>query len=137
MLLREDAMKPIEILVVDDDLGNILLIRQALAEEPYPINLRVAPDGRRACQMLAAKRIQPDLVILELNLPKMSGWSVLESADPYVPVVVFTSESNDTDRRMARELGVVDFVEKPTHPVDFVQAVSEIVRQWAAVPQLQ
>jgi DNA-binding response OmpR family regulator len=129
-------MKPIEILVVDDDLGNILLIRQALAEEHYPINLRVAPDGRRACHMLASNRVKPDLVILELNLPKMSGLSVLQSTDPYVPVVVFTSFSSAADRDTALELGAVDFVQKPTHPVDFVHAVSEIVRQWTPVPAL-
>ena len=125
-------MKPIELLVVDDNIGDVFLVRQALADEPYPINIRVALDGRRARQMLDAKHMQPDLVILDLNLPKQSGLSVLESIDPYVPVVVFTSLSNPNDRRAAFELGVVDYVEKPFHPTEFVDAVSHIVREWAA-----
>jgi chemotaxis family two-component system response regulator Rcp1 len=125
-------MKPIELLVVDDNIGDVFLVRQALADEPYPINIRVALDGRRARQMLDAKHMQPDLVILDLNLPKQSGLSVLESIDPYVPVVVFTSLSNPNDRRAAFDLGVVDYVEKPFHPTEFVDAVSHIVREWAA-----
>lgn len=129
-------MKPIEVLVVDDNIGDIFLIQQALADEPHPINIRVAPDGRRARQMLDAKHMQPDLVILDLNLPKLSGMSVLESTDPYVSVVVFTSLSNPNDRRAAFELGALDYVEKPSHPIEFVEAVSHIVRQWVAAPQL-
>lgn len=129
-------MKPIELLVVDDNVGDIFLIHQALAEEPYPINIRVAPDGRRARQMLAAKHLQPDLVILDLNLPKRSGLSVLESTDPYVPVVVFTASSDPDDRRTALELGVVDFVQKPSHATEFIEAVSQMIRQWVAAPQL-
>jgi len=129
-------MKPIELLVVDNSIGDIVLIRQALADEPYPINVRFAPDGGRARQMLEAKNLQPDLVILDLNLPTVSGMSVLESTDPYVPVVVFTSLSNRNDRRTAFELGVVDYVQKPSHPTEFIEAVLQIVRQWVAAPQL-
>jgi len=135
-ILREEGMKPIELLVVDNSIGDICLIRQALADEPYPINVRVAADGRRARQMLDAKDMQPDLVILDLNLPMLSGLAVLESTDPYVPVVVFTSLSNPNHRRAAFELGVVDYVEKPSHPTEFVEAVSHIVRQWATASQL-
>jgi len=127
-------MQPIELLVVDNNISDIFLIRQALAEEPYPSNIRVAPDSPRACQMMAASHIQPDLVILDLNLPKLSGLAVLESIDPNVPVVVFTSSTTAIDRRMAFELGVVDYVEKPPHPTEFIEAVSRIVKQWVAVP---
>ena len=126
-------MKPIELLVADNNARDIFLIHQALAEEPYPINISVASDGRQACQMLATKKFHPDLVILELDLPKLSGLSVLECTDPYVPVVVFTSLSNATDRRMAMDLGVVEYVEKPADPNEFIEAASRIFKQWTAV----
>ena len=125
-------MNPIEVLVVDHNITDIFLIRQALAEEPYPINIRVAPSAQRGCQMLADKRCQPDLVILDLSL--RSGLSVLESADIYIPVVVFTSAPTSAEQCLAFELGVVDYVEKPSHPSEFVEAVCRMVREWASVP---
>jgi CheY-like chemotaxis protein len=127
-------MKPIELLVVDNNISDIFLIRQAVAEESHPTNIRVAPDGHRACQMVAEGHIQPDLVILDLNLPKLSGLAVWESIDPHVPVVVFTSSASSIDRRVACEIGAVDFVEKPSHPTDFIETVSRLVKQWTAVP---
>lgn len=127
-------MKPIEVLLVDDNAGDILLMRQALARESYPVVVRVAMDGRQACQMLAGREFNPDLVILDLNLPKISGLSVLECTDPYVPVVVFTSSSNPDDRRAAFELGVVEYVEKPSDLAEYTNAVSRIVQQWG-LPQ--
>jgi CheY-like chemotaxis protein len=127
-------MQPIEILVVDNHISDIFLIRQALAEEPYPINIRVAPSSCRACEILSAKDVQPDLVILDLSLPKLSGLAVLECIDTYVPVVVFTSEATPIDRRMAFELGVLDYVEKPSHPTEFIEVVTRIVKQWVVVP---
>jgi DNA-binding response OmpR family regulator len=125
-------MKPIELVVVVNNIRDIFLFRLAASLEPYPIHVRVALDSRRACQMLAAKRHQPDLVILDLDLK--SSLSVLESTNPYVPVVVFTSLPTVSDRRTAFELGVVDYIEKPTNPTEFVEAVSQTVRQWAAEP---
>lgn len=127
-------MKPIEVLLVDDNAGDILLMRQALAREAYPVAIRVAVDGRQACQMLAGRDFHPDLVILDLDLPKLSGLSVLECTDPYVPVVVFTSSSNPEDRRAAFELGVVEYVEKPSDLSEYSGAVSRIVQHWA-IPQ--
>lgn len=125
-------MKPIELVVVVNNIRDIFLFRLAASLEPYPINIRVALDSRRACRMLGAKRHQPDLVILDLDLK--SGLSVLESTDPYVPVVVFALSRTPADRRLAFELGAVDYIEKPTNPTEFVEAVSQTVRQWAAEP---
>ena len=117
-------METIEVLVVDYNISDIFLIRQALTEEPYPIDIRVAPSGHRACQMLAAKRCQPDLVILGLNL--RSCLAVFDAIDPGVPVVMFTSAAVADDRRLAFELGVEDYVQKPSHPSEFVDAVSRM-----------
>jgi CheY-like chemotaxis protein len=127
-------MKPIELLVVDNNISDIYLIRVALAMEPYPINMRLATNSNRADQMLAGNRYQPDLVIFDLNFAKPSNLSLLESIDPYVPVAVFTSSPTATNRRIAMDLGVVEYVEKPTHPTEFIDAVLGIVRQWTAVP---
>jgi len=120
--------KPIEILLVEDNAGDILLVRQALAGEQFPINLHVAVDGKQAVQILAARQFEPDLVILDLNLPKLSGLSVLECSQASVPVVVFSSSDSPLDRRSAFELGAKDFVQKPTDLQAYGQVVSQMVR---------
>lgn len=123
-------MKPVEVLLVEDNAGDILLIRQVLAREPFPISIHVAVDGKQAIQMLAAREFQPDLVILDLNIPNPSGLAVLECIETEVPAVVFTSSSNPQDRQYSFDLGAKDYVQKPTDLREFVQQVSQIVRTW-------
>lgn len=130
-LLGTFAVKPLEVLLVEDNPGDILLIRQVLENEPWPINLRVAVDGKQAVQMLAARYFEPNLVILDLNIPKLSGLSVLECSQRDIPVVVFTSSSEPLDRCCSFELGAKEYVEKPADLALYAQAVSGMVRNWA------
>jgi DNA-binding NtrC family response regulator len=127
-------MQPIELLVVDNNVSDIYLIRVALAMEPYPINFRLATNSNRANQMLADNRYQPDLVIFDLKFAKPPDLSLLESIDPYVPVAIFTSSPTAKNRRIAMNLGVVEYVKKPPDPTEFIEAVLGIVRQWTTVP---
>ena len=127
-------MKPIELLVVDNNVSDIYLIRVALAMEPYRINIRLATNSNRAAQMLADNGYQPDLVIFDVDFGKPSNLSLLGSIDPDVPVAVFTSSPTPTNRRIAMDLGVVEYVKKPTHSTEFIEAVLGIVRQWTTVP---
>jgi DNA-binding response OmpR family regulator len=74
---------------------------------------------------------EDDLVILDLNLPKISGFSILQRTRPTVPVVVFSSRSNPLDRKRSLELGAREFVQKPSDVDEYQRVVSEIVRAWA------
>jgi DNA-binding response OmpR family regulator len=69
-------------------------------------------------------------VILDLNLPKPSGFTLLERSHIDAPVVVFSSSSNPDDLLRAFELGAREFVQKPTDLVEFARQVSQIVRIW-------
>ena len=125
-------MKPIELLVVEDSAGDIMLIRQVLSREPVPITVHVALDGKQAMEILDRRQFAPDLVILDLNIPKLSGLAVLEHIQPDVPVVVFTSSSDPRDRQSSFELGAKDYVQKPTDLGQYGEVVSRIVRSWAS-----
>jgi CheY-like chemotaxis protein len=127
-------MKPVEVLLVEDNPGDILLIHQTLARERFPTSVHVAVDGEQAVQILAARQFEPDLVILDLNIPKVSGLSFLEQCRADLPVVVFTSSSNPQDRRCAFELGVTEFIQKPTDLQAYTQVVSQMVRNWTSRP---
>jgi two-component system response regulator len=123
---------PIQVLVVEDNLGDVLLIRQALSDFPVPVKVDVARDGEEAMVILADSQFVFDVIILDLNLPKLSGLEILDRVGhiQLCPIVVFTSSLNDTERRRALDLGASDFVTKPIDFDRFTTAVSDIVVKW-------
>jgi CheY-like chemotaxis protein len=126
---------PIEILLVDDDPGDVILAREALAEYKVRNHVTVLGDGREAIAFLRreppfADAVRPDLVLLDLNLPGLDGRAVLEAlrADPdlsRVPAAVLTTSRAEQDMVRGFHLGAQFYV---TKPVDF-EALTEIVRQ--------
>jgi CheY-like chemotaxis protein len=119
-----------QILLVEDNAGDVLLIKQVLLETTWPMRLRVAMDGEQALQVLAEPEYLPDLIILDLNIPKVSGLQLLEQRKPTAPIVVFTSSSNPAERERAKELGVREFVQKPIDFGEFSRVVMRIVKDW-------
>src|ERR1700722_4053568 len=115
-------MEKMEILLVEDNAGDAVLIRQILADASVPVNLHIVRDGEQALTMLSDADFQPALIILDLNTPRISGSVLLERWKAQkVPVVVFSSSLNDAERTRAMELGAREFVQKPTD----VEAFSE------------
>lgn len=140
-----DGQTP-RILVVDDNPGDLELTQEALAESGVPHLLDVAHDGEEALAFLrregehgAARR--PDLVLLDLNLPRIHGREVLAAlrADPELrrmPVVFFTSSSAADDIAEIFELGANAYVAKPVDYKDFQRAVRAIAEFWLVVADL-
>ena len=122
--------RPVEVLLVEDNAGDILMIKQALASERIPVSMHVAVDGRQALEMLSARYFDPDLVILDLNVPRVDGLTLLEQSHPNAPVVVFSSSTNSSEIRRSFELGVRDFIPKPSDADEYTRVVSFIVRRW-------
>ena len=124
-------MEPVRhIFVIEDNAGDVLLIRQILQQQQIPIRIHVARDGAQAMFMLAEGRFQPDLILLDLNLPKVSGNWFLARSKPVAPVVVFSSSSNPADIQESTELGAKEFVRKPIDLEEYAAQVSRIVRDW-------
>lgn len=120
-----------EIFLVEDNPADVLLTRQALSKYPIPLNLQVARDGEQALQTLTSPEFKPKLIILDLNMPKIDGHTVLEryrSKD--VPVVIFSSGSNELEVQRALALGAREYVKKPIGFRPFVDAVCGIVDRW-------
>ena len=124
-------MEPVRhVFLIEDNAGDILLIRQVLEALPIPIRLHVARDGDQALFMLAEGLFEPELILLDLNLPKVSGSWFLARSKPQVPVVVFSSSSNTADIKKALELGAKAFVQKPTDIEEYAGQVSQIINDW-------
>lgn len=121
------------ILVVDDEPSIIDLAALYLEGEGFGV--RRAASGREALAQVASER--PDLVILDVMLPEMSGWEVcraLRAQDPHLPVIMVTARGDPVDRVVGLELGADDYVVKPFHGRELVARVRAVLRraEWDA-----
>jgi two-component system phosphate regulon response regulator PhoB len=121
---------PVRILVVEDERDIAALVAYHLTKEGYRV--RTAEGGSEALEAAAAER--PDLLILDLMLPGLSGYDVLgemrrrqELAD--VPVIVLTARRDEADRVKGLELGADDYVTKPFSPRELVLRVGAVLRR--------
>jgi CheY-like chemotaxis protein len=120
-----------EVFLIEDNPADVLLTRQALSNYPVPLRIRVAKDGEQALTTLSGSDCKPNLIILDLNMPKVDGHTVLERYHSgNVPVVIFSSGGNETEIRRALALGASEYVKKPMGFRPFVAAVCGIVDRW-------
>jgi CheY-like chemotaxis protein len=130
-----EGERQIEVLLVEDDPGDVMMTREAFQDYKLHNQLHVVSDGAEAMEFLRqegeyAGRPRPDLVLLDLNLPRMDGRQVLEAikSDPElasIPVVVLTTSENEDDVLRSYSLHANAYV---TKPVDFARFI-EVIRQ--------
>jgi two-component system, chemotaxis family, response regulator Rcp1 len=120
--------KTIHLLLVEDNPGDVLLIRESLRHCSWPVDVTIAEDGTQALARLN-EGIEADLIILDLNLPRMDGYALLERLGVIdIPIVVFSWATEGTQR--AIDLGAREIVQKPSDFSEFVQVVCRIVEKW-------
>lgn len=137
---------PIEVLIVEDNPGDVELAKEALSETTLPVNLHVAGDGEEAMRFLRregryASEPLIDLVLLDLNMPRKSGHEVLEEMKKdedlrLVPVIVFTSSSAREDIEGAYDRYANCYITKPADLDDLVKVVRAIEAFWLTVVRL-
>jgi chemotaxis family two-component system response regulator Rcp1 len=132
-------MKSFQILLVEDSLSDIRLIREALKETPVLVEITVAHDGVEATDYLRKAEIElvarPDLVLLDLNLPRKNGLEVLAEvkASPNlkeIPVLIMTSSRADRDIKEAYRLNANCYIAKPNELAEFVHVLRGIEDFW-------
>ncbi len=121
-----------KILVVDDEERIVNIVRAYFAKEGYRV--LSARDGAEALAL--ARREQPDLIILDLMLPQVSGWDVCRELrrDSAVPVIMLTARDDDTDKIVGLELGADDYVTKPFNPKELVARARAVLRRAKPAP---
>ncbi|MBI3779879.1 MAG: response regulator [candidate division NC10 bacterium] len=137
---------PIEILMVEDNPGDVRLVREALKEYKLRNNLHAVVDGVEAMAFLRQKgqyagASRPDLILLDLNLPQKDGREVLAEikSDPdlrRIPVVVLTSSQAEQDILKAYDLHANCYITKPVDLDRFVEIVRAIDEFWLAIVKL-
>ncbi len=137
---------PIEILLVEDNPADVRLTREALKEEKLTNNLSVVSDGIEAMAFLRregpyAGARRPDLILLDLNLPRKDGREVLEEvkSDPdfkVIPVVVLTSSKAEEDIVRSYRLHANCYISKPVDLSQFLEVVRSIQEFWLTIVRL-
>lgn len=117
-----------KILTVDDSPSMRMLLRNALAEEGHDVH--EAEDGVAALEWLARNR-QPDLVITDINMPRLDGFGLVEAMRSKaehrnLPILVLTTESSDEKKARARAAGATGWIVKPFEPVKLAAAIRRV-----------
>jgi chemotaxis family two-component system response regulator Rcp1 len=136
----------IDILLVEDSLGDVRLTREAFKDTNARINLHVASDGVQAMAFLERSGVyagapRPDLILLDLNLPKKDGRAVLREIKESltlrsIPVVILTTSASQADILASYRLYANSYITKPVDLDGFLMAVRGIDKFWLSVAQL-
>lgn len=135
--------RPAIILLVEDDLGDQELTRRALAQGEIDNELHIVNDGEEALDYLFRRgqfadpqsSPRPDLVLLDLNMPKVDGKQVLEEIRKdkslrRLSVVVLTTSSQEHDILISYDLGIQSFITKPVDMKQFMEVVQTLKKYW-------
>jgi CheY-like chemotaxis protein len=136
--------RPIEILLIEDDPGDVLLTREAFESSRVSNVVRVISDGAEAVEHLrscAGTSAAPDLILLDLNLPKVSGPEILEfaKADPdlrRIPVVVLTTSAAEEDIVRTYDRYANAYITKPVDVARFLDVVRQVDDFYLTIVQL-
>lgn len=144
--MNERRIHPVEILLVEDNPADVELTQEALAEHKIRNTLHVVDDGDKALAFLRREAgyeevPRPDLILLDLNLPRRDGREVLEEVknDPAlkaIPVVVLTTSRAEEDILRSYQLHANCYVTKPVQLSEFLAVVRQIDSFWLSIVQL-
>jgi chemotaxis family two-component system response regulator Rcp1 len=141
-----EAGKPMQVLLVEDSPGDVRLTQEAFREANGSVNLHVAADGIEAMAFLRGEGVhinapRPDLILLDLNLPRMDGREVLANikADGVlksIPTAILTTSEAEEDVTKSYQLQANCFLNKPVHYEEFEGLVKSINDFWLATVKL-
>ncbi len=128
----------LRVYVVDDDPEHVMIIQLALRALEQPTMVETIGDGGAALAALASGQVQPDLILLDINLPGLSGLDLLRrikgvAQAHFVPVVMLTSSSLTSDITRAYELGASGYIEKGQYLHDLRAVLGNTLLYWSAM----
>ena len=142
-------LRSMQVLVVEDSLDDIRILRRALLEHGGVAILHIARDGEEALNYLMGGREQgdesgpqtPDLILLDLNLPRVDGIEVLRRVKSdktlaMIPVIMFTSSAREEDVSRSYRLGTNTYIQKPVEFQDYARAIAVLDEYWTGFAKL-
>jgi len=123
------AYAKMKILIVDDEPANVALLEDMLGEQGYT-HLKSTTDSRRVLEL--CDEFDPDLILLDLFMPHLDGFAVLESlradrSEVYLPIIVLTADVNEDSKRRALHCGATDFLNKPLDHIEVLLRIRNLL----------
>ena len=145
-MVQDTSSSPVQILPVEDNPGDARLARQGLLQCRMPHDLHVVDDGVKAMAFLNregeyADAVRPQLILLDLNLPKKDGREVLREIKEHeelktIPVIILTTSSAERDINRTYSLHANSYITKPLDYLQFVDIVKSIETFWFTTARL-
>jgi len=133
-------MEKCNLLLVEDNQGDVRLVREALRESEMEFQVRVAGNGQDALRLLGFEKETkseslPDVILLDLNLPRLSGRELLKilKQNPLyrkIPVLIFSSSQNEDDIEFCYQSRANCYISKPTGFDEYIQVIHKILEFW-------
>ncbi len=139
-------MKKKHILLAEDNDGDILLIKECLAEAGADIDLSIVKDGKAVKDFIGKQgaytaALQPDIILLDINLPKITGFEMLKYIKgndelKHIPVIILTSSGNEQDVNLAISNHANAYLVKPIDAEDFLIRIKALTDFWLYAAEL-
>lgn len=128
--------KNLNILLIEDDMIEIMKFNRTISSLKLKHNIVEANNGEEALQILEKKDELPDIVLLDLNMPKINGiefLKILKSDDvlKYIPAIILTTSSNQKDLLECYKIGIAGYVLKPLKYEDYVSKIEKLLAYWS------
>ncbi|MFT5846623.1 response regulator [Psychroserpens sp.] len=128
--------KTLKVLLIEDDTIEIMKLNRAMSSLNLKHQIFEANNGEDALQVLQKKKIIPDIILLDLNMPKVSGiefLTVLKNDDTlkYIPTIILTTSNNQKDLLECYKIGIAGYVLKPLKYEEYVSKIETLLSYWS------
>lgn len=129
-------MRNLKIMLIEDDLIEVMKLNRTLSTLNLNHQLIEANNGEMALNLLESKENLPDIILLDLNMPKLNGiefLSILKKDEilRYIPTIILTTSSNEKDLIECYEIGVAGYILKPLKYEDYVSKIDKLLAYWS------
>ncbi len=128
--------KPLNILLIEDDSIEVMKFNRVVAAQALNHKVTEANNGEEALEILNGKQLVPDLIVLDLNMPKINGiefLSILKRDEilKYIPAVMLTTSNNYKDVKECFSIGIAGYILKPLKYEDYVSRIQKLLDYWS------
>ena len=129
-------VKKLKILLIEDDMIEIMKLNRTISTLKLDHKIMEANNGEEALEILEQKDNLPDIILLDLNMPKINGiefLSILKKDDvlKYIPTIILTTSNNQKDLLECYKIGVAGYVLKPLKYEDYVSKIEKLLAYWS------
>jgi CheY-like chemotaxis protein len=129
-------MKNLNILLIEDDMIEVMKLNRATSSLQLNHNIKEANNGEEALRLLEQKNNLPDIILLDLNMPKINGIEFLkilkeDNRLKYIPTIILTTSNNQRDLLECYKIGIAGYILKPLKYEEYVSKIEKLLSYWS------